>query len=131
MKHILTNIFISCILFLIVISFLLLNIKNNTDNNTDNKLHLYIYNIVVILFILLFLFLFLYNGYTKGLVISIFIWAFFVTCTPIPEAGLLVTLPLKRYFSMSIHTSQIIVSIVGLLILFYFLTFKLLIDIGN
>ena len=40
--------------------------------------------------------------------------------TPIPEAGLLICLPLKRYFGLKMDISQIAVSLLACIIIFYF-----------
>jgi hypothetical protein len=53
------------------------------------------------------------------MIYALFIWAFFVIATPIPESGLLITLPLKRFFNLPMHIVQVFVSILALIIVFY------------
>jgi len=133
MKHkIYTQIMISIIVFLIVISFFLLNIYKITENN-DTKLltlkqeeekekkdlYFLLYDLVSILFIVLLIIFIFYQGCTKGMIYALFIWAFFVIATPIPESGLLITLPLKRFFNLPMHIVQVFVSILALIIVFY------------
>lgn len=129
MKSIITKTLITTFIFFIIVSFLLVNNQQDKDKdipkNQDDiikkqKLYLFIYDLIVILFLFTFIFFVVYNGFLKGCIKTIFIWAFFVSCTPIPEAGLLVSLPLKKYLNISLHISQAIVSFIVLMILIYF-----------
>ena len=145
MKSLITKTLVSSLVLFIIISFLVLNIKSKKEiqnneieeeiqntihgnkneniikNSTKlNKTYLYIYDFVVIMFILLMIFFIFYNGFYKGCIKSLFIWSFFVICTPIPEAGLLISLPLKRYFGLKMDLSQIAVSLLACIIIFYF-----------
>ena len=133
MKHrIYTNIIISIVIFLITISFFILNIYKLTENNDTllitsiqeeekekKDLYFLIYDIISILFLILIIVFILCEGYTKGIIQALFIWAFFVIATPIPESGLLITLPLKRFFNISMPIAQIIVTIFALSVVFY------------
>ena len=120
MKTFLSNILISCIIFFIFISFFIINL--NTGDISDiniykkNKLYFYLYDAIMIIFILLILSSIYNNGYNKGIIESLFIWGFFVVATPIPEAGLIVSLPLKRFFNFSMPIVQILTSVIALLI---------------
>ena len=145
MKSLITKTLISSLVLFIIISFLVLNIKSKKEiqnnkieeeiqntihgnkneniikNNTKlNKTYLYIYDSVVIMFILLMVFFIFYNGFYKGCIKSLFVWSFFVLCTPVPEAGLLISLPLKRYFGFKMDVSQFAVSLFACMLLFYF-----------
>ena len=137
MKSLITKTLISALILFIIISFLILNIKSkkeiqdikneeeiqNTINEKKiklNKTYLYIYDAIVIIFILLIIFFIFYNGFYKGCIKSLFVWSFLVICTPIPEAGLLISLPLKRYFGLKMDISQIAVSLLACIIIFYF-----------
>lgn len=123
MKKFYTKTISSFIVFLIILSFLILNITNNKTND-KNKQYLVIYDFVVVLFIILLVVLVSYNGYNKGLIESLFIWAFFIVATPIPEAGLLITLPLKRFFNLSMPIVQTITSIFALGICFFYYKYE-------
>jgi len=123
MKKFYTKTISSFIVFLIILSFLILNITNNKTND-KNKQYLVIYDFVVVLFIILLVVLVSYNGYNKGLIESLFIWAFFIVATPIPEAGLLITLPLKRFFNLSMPIVQTITSIFALSICFFYYKYE-------
>jgi len=141
MKSLLTKTLLSSLVLFIIISFLILNIKSkkeiqnieneeeiqNTINGNQNKnvtklnkTYLYIYDVVVIMFILLMVFFIFCNGFYKGCIKSLFIWSFFILCTPVPEASLLISLPLKRYFGFKMELSQIVVSLFACMIIFYF-----------
>jgi len=129
MKSIITKTLITTFTFFIIVSFLIVNNQQVKDEdipkNQDNiikkqKIYLIIYDLIVILFLFTFIFFVVYNGFLKGCIKTIFIWAFFILCTPIPEAGLLVSLPLKKYVNISIHISQIVISFIALMILIYF-----------
>jgi hypothetical protein len=141
MKSLLTKTLLSSLVLFIIISFLILNIKSkkeiqnieneeeiqNTINGNQNKnvtklnkTYLYIYDVVVIMFILLMVFFIFFNGFYKGCIKSLFVWSFFILCTPVPEAGLLISLPLKRYFGFKMELSQIVVSLFACMIIFYF-----------
>ena len=132
MKSLITKTLISVFILFIILSFFILNIENKENKNTaylseeeleknqKNKTYLYIYDVIVILFILLFIFFIFYNGLYKGTINSLFIWAFFVLCTPVPEAGLLISLPVKRYFNIRMDICQTFVSLLALFMIFYF-----------
>lgn len=127
-----TQIIISIIVFLIIISFFILNIYKIIENNgtktltlkqkeekEKKDLYFLIYDFISILFIILVIIFTSYQGYTKGMMYALFIWAFFVISTPIPESGLLITLPLKRFFNLQMVYVQFFVSIFALIIIFY------------
>tara|TARA_B100000424_G_C22660638_1_gene363491 strand:- start:160 stop:621 length:462 start_codon:yes stop_codon:yes gene_type:complete len=78
------------------------------------------YEAINIIFICILIFYISYHGYTKGIYETLFIWAFLAVCTPIPESGLLISLPLKKYFDVKMVYSQIVVSIIALFLLYLF-----------
>lgn len=49
-------------------------------------------------------------------------WSFFVLCTPLPEAGVVVDLPLKWFFDISMVTSQCVISAIAVIITYYAIT---------
>ena len=51
---------------------------------------------------------------------TLFLWAFFVCTTPIPEAGLLLSFPLKHFFQITMETSQIFISGIAFIMLLWF-----------
>ena len=128
MKSLITKILISVFILFISISFLVLNSnQNNIINSIEEEketqrqsTYLYIYDITVIIFLIILLIYISYNGCVRGTIKSLFIWAFFASCTPVPEAGLLFSLPLKRYFNIPMHICQAFVSLLALCMLYYF-----------
>lgn len=130
MKSLITKTLISTFILFVSLSFLTLNIYHNNNlqakdkDDLEKKTYLYIYDSIVLIFLLLLIFYIFYNGYFKGCIKSLFLWAFFVICTPIPEAGLLFSLPLKRYFNIPMHICQVLVSVLALGMLFYFYSYE-------
>lgn len=132
MKSLITKTLISIFIFFIILSFLILNSNKNTQIKSIEEEHevnkqdtyLYLYDIVVIIFLFTLIFFIIYNGYIKGCIMSLFVWSFFVACTPIPEAGLLISLPLKKYFNISLHICQTFVSLLAIGMLYYFYLYE-------
>lgn len=132
MKSLITKTLISVFIFFIILSFLILNSNKNIQIKSIEEEHevdkqdtyLYLYDIVVIIFLFTLIFFIVYNGYIKGCIMSLFVWSFFVTCTPIPEAGLLISLPLKKYFNISLHICQTFVSLLAIGMLYYFYLYE-------
>ena len=75
-----------------------------------------------------FLFIFSISSYRKGVqfgfLMSVFLWAFFVTSVPIPQVALLLAFPIKHFFRISMFISQTIISIFACCILIYFYVYK-------
>mgnify|MGYP001239976688 CR=1 FL=1 len=108
------------ILFLLT-SFVLINYDYFTkDKDLKDEIKFYMYEAINIIFICILIFYISYHGYTKGIYETLFIWAFLAVCTPIPESGLLISLPLKKYFDVKMVYSQIVVSIIALFLLYLF-----------
>lgn len=131
MKSLITKILASMFILFTVFSFLILNLNKGNINtieeekeNEKQKTYLRIYDCIVLLFLITLITYISYNGYVVGCIKSLFIWGFFVLCTPIPEAGLIITLPLKRYLNVPMHITQIIVSLCALGILTYFYIYE-------
>ena len=108
------------ILFLLT-SFVLINYDYFTkDKDLKDEIKFFMYEAINIIFICILIFYISYHGYTKGIYETLFIWAFLAVCTPIPESGLLISLPLKKYFDVKMVYSQIVVSIIALFLLYLF-----------
>ena len=117
----LINIPIIFLICFLIISFILVNYDFLTKNkDKKDEIKFYMYEAINIVFICILIFYISYHGYTKGIYETLFIWAFLAVATPIPESGLLISLPLKKYFDVKMVYSQIIVSIIALLLLYYF-----------
>ena len=120
MRSIYTNTILSIFLFLILLSFLLLNnASSEVEFDEKKKIYLYLYDVITVVFICVLIFLILFKGYFYGVIDAIFIWAFFVIATPVPESGLLISLPLKRFFNIKMTYVQILVSIMAIFLTFY------------
>ncbi len=103
------------------------NIYDNHLNKGD-EIKLYIFDFISIAFLLLFMFYGYIRGTKYGFLLSVFIWCIFVCTTPIPEAALLLSFPLKNFFNISMDVSQIFISIFSLILLniFYIYSSSLL-----
>ena len=115
------NLIFTIIIIFIIFSFIYININGeDEDENKKDKINLILYDIITIFFLILLIILILFHGLKKGFYESLFIWAFFVVCTPIPESGLLITLPIKRYFNVNMYISQIFVTLISIFIVYLF-----------
>ena len=76
----------------------------------------------------LFLGIFAYYGYNNGTIyglrLSLFLWAFFVCTVPIPQVALLLSLPLKQFFDITVFMSQAIISLFALGVLLFYYCFN-------
>jgi len=54
------------------------------------------------------------QGYKSGFLISILTWSFFVLCTPIADAGILIDLPMRLITGIKLMYSEIIVWIIAI-----------------
>lgn len=120
-NNIYTNTIVSIFLVFVILSFLLLNTNESKEESREEKkkIYLQIYDGVTMLFICLLIFYVFMKGYFCGVIDAIFIWAFFVIATPVPESGLLISLPLKRFFNFKMSHVQIVVSLLALFLTFY------------
>lgn len=105
-------------ILLIVLFIFYINQTKSIDNEND-KFYLSMFNVISLLFTIIFLYFSLLFGFKLGIFNSIIIWSLFVVATPIPEAGLLVSVPLKRILGINLDITQWFVSIVALCFLFY------------
>ncbi|MBU0660868.1 hypothetical protein KKG22_01655 [Patescibacteria group bacterium] len=53
---------------------------------------------VLLLFVLYFIFISIHYGLHDGFLITILTWSFFVLCTPVADAGLLIDFPIRLLF---------------------------------
>ncbi len=81
---------------------------------------------IIVLIIVYFLFVSKSHGIKDGFVISILSWSFFVLCTPIADAGILIDFPMRLitgikmiYSEMIVWTIAISINIFVLIILTY------------
>jgi len=105
-------------IFVIVVGLFVLYInKINVVDTLKDKIYLYLFNGLSILFMMIFLYYSFLYGFKRGLFTTFLIWCLFVAATPIPEAGLLVSIPLKNILNIDLGTTQIFVSFFALMFL--------------
>lgn len=111
------------ILLLIIIIIIYINIYKDIDPILETKIK--IFNFISIIFLFLLLYFSILHGLKNGIFKTFIVWCIFVIATPIPEAGLLVSIPLKRLLNIELAISQIILSIIALSYIFYsYIKFK-------
>lgn len=112
---------ISYVLTILIIILIIYYINvNGRFMEKKDEIKLYIFDFVSVCFLLLFVFYGYLRGTKYGFMLSVFIWAVFVCTTPIPEAALLLSFPLKNFFNIPMDISQVFISIFALLLLFLF-----------
>ena len=58
------------------------------------------------------------HGIKHGIILTFLIWSFFVYCTPIADAGILVSLPIKFVLNVKMQITQLFVYLVAGIIIF-------------
>ena len=112
---------VSFLVFGIIISILLVNtqgVGNTTMSKEKMESYIFLYDIVATIFALILLCMVYYYGFSDGSMRAIFVWAFLLVATPIPESGLLVTLPFKRFFDIEMPLVQVFLSILCMMYMF-------------
>lgn len=71
------------------------------------------FSVVVLILGGYFLFVAHSHGVKEGLFISILTWSFFVFCTPIADAGILIDFPMRLVTGIKMHYSEIIVWVIA------------------
>jgi len=71
--------------------------------------------------LLIFIYVAIYKGFKCGFFLCLFSWCFLVVLTPLPEATVLLTMPLKYIAKLPLERGHVIVSVLAtiLLLLFY------------
>lgn len=112
MKYIILSIVIFCIgLYIYYI--------NKEEINTKELVITNLFNGVSLFFIALFIYFTLMYGYKKGFYHTILTWCILVIATPIPEAGLIVSVPLKHILNINLDYTQMMVSVLSLIYIIY------------
>lgn len=107
------------IVIIVLLSFIYYINKINIVDSVKDTLQINIFNGISVIFLLIFIYYCLFFGLKRGLFSTIIIWCLFVVATPIPEAGLLVSVPLKNLLSIDLDTTQLVVSFLALGFIFY------------
>jgi len=88
----------------------------------NDKTHDIIFRCASISSVLIIIYTIIYKGLKTGLLLFLFTWCFFVVLTPIPEAAILLTVPIKYITKLPLEEAQIYVSIFATLIIYLFYT---------
>ncbi len=100
-------------------------IKNSEYLLHETKRHIFQrFLIVVLLFLAYFLFVSWKYGLENGFLVAILTWTFFVFCTPIADAGLLLDFPIRILTNIRMLYTEIVVWIIATLINLYAFTFR-------
>lgn len=114
------------ILFLSIFGLTGYKINNSFQKNvisgslTKENIHSYTFDIISAMFICIFIYFTYARGVKYGFQAMVFIWALLVCAVPFPQAGLLLTFPIKHFSGISMDISQLVISLFGMLILLYF-----------
>lgn len=107
------------LLLLFALFFIIHYVNKNKDYDTLMNVKINIFNYISFFFIGLLLFYTFLYGFNKGVYNTLFIWSFFVVATPVPEAGLLVSIPFKKLFNIDLQISQVVLSLFCLFFITY------------
>lgn len=107
------------IIIILVLAFIYYINSINISNTIKDTIHINIFNGLSFLFILIFIYYYIFFGLKRGLFTTFIIWCLFVAATPIPEAGLLVSVPLKNLLQIDLDITQMFVSFIALSFIFY------------
>ena len=98
--------------------------KENKKNKDTLKIDSSIFTVLSFVFLFIFAIYSYRKGVQFGFLISVFLWAFFVTSVPIPQVALLLAFPAKHFLKISMFISQIIISMFACCVLIYFYSYK-------
>jgi len=98
--------------FIIILLFIFTYYINSINIVEDVKdvIRIQVFNGLSIIFALLVIYYSIHYGVTRGLFASFITWCVFVTATPIPEAALLISVPLKNVFNINLDITQWVAS---------------------
>ncbi len=80
--------------------------------------------IVLLVFISYFIFISFKYGIKEGISVTFLTWSFFVFCTPIADAGMLLDFPIRIFTGIRMIYSEILVWITAFVLNVYMLTFR-------
>jgi len=107
------------IITIILLAFVYYINEINISETLKDTININLFNGLSLLFILIFVYYYIFFGLKRGLFTTFIIWCLFVTATPIPDAGLLVSIPLKNLLKIDLDITQWIVSFIALSFIFY------------
>jgi hypothetical protein len=106
----------------ILLLFLSIYIYYTNNDDTLNAKDIVITNIfngISIFFMAILVYFVVMYGFNKGLYHTILTWCIFVIATPIPEAGLIVSVPLKNLLNINLDYTQSAVTCISLIYIIY------------
>jgi hypothetical protein len=112
-------IIIISIILLVTLFFIYYINKLNILNSAKDTINIHIFNGLSMLFILIFIYYSIKLDLKNGIFTTIIIWCLFVIATPISDAALLISVPLKNIFNIDLYITQWISSFFALIFVFY------------
>lgn len=108
-------------LCIIIVSFIVINYQIHIQDKIKNKEQIKnsLFDMITCTFIAFFLITILIFGSKYGLKKAFIIWCILNIITPVPETGLMVSLPLNKYYDINLILSQIIITIVSVFTIFF------------
>ena len=88
----------------------------------NDKTHDTIFKCASMASMLVIVYTIIYKGLRTGLLLFLFSWCFFVVLTPIPEAAILLTVPVKYLTKIPLERAQVLVSAFATAIMYFFYT---------
>lgn len=92
---------------------------NNSHLTRKDIIFTNIFNGVSLFFVGLMIYFVVMYGFNKGLYHTLLSWCIFVVATPIPEAGLIISVPLKNLLNIQLDYTQLFVSLFALIYIVY------------
>jgi hypothetical protein len=92
---------------------------NNKELNTKEIVITNIFNGISVFFMAVLVYFVVMYGFNKGLYHTVLTWCIFVIATPIPEAGLIVSVPLKNLLNINLDYTQMVVTCLSLVYIIY------------
>jgi hypothetical protein len=92
---------------------------NNKELNTKEIVMTNIFNGISVFFMAVLVYFVVMYGFNKGLYHTVLTWCIFVIATPIPEAGLIVSVPLKNLLNINLDYTQMVVTCLALVYIIY------------
>lgn len=111
--------YVFTIIIIALLSFIYYINQIHIVDTVKDAIHMNIFNGISVIFILIFIYYVIFFGLKRGIFSTIIIWCLFVVATPIPEAGLLVSIPLKNLLRIDLDTTQLVVSFLALCFIFH------------
>jgi len=108
-------------LSIIIISFIVINYQIHIQDKIKNKEQIKnsLFDIVTCIFIVFFFITILIFGSKYGFKKAFIIWCILNLITPVPESGLMISLPLHKYYDINLIVSQIIITSVSIFTIFF------------